>query len=360
MTLSLDIKKRLGNFNLDVSFECGSGVTALFGKSGAGKSSIVQMLAGLVDPDEGTIRIDNNLVFDNSSRLNISPENRRIGYVFQDDRLFPHMNVKRNLEFGARRRGSEAPNTLHLQDVVNVLGISGLMERGTHMLSGGERQRVSIGRALLSGPRLLLMDEPLASLDIERKSEILPYIQRIHKEFAIPIVYVSHAVEEVLHLADTLILVDDGKISAIGDVEEVINRPHVARIAGGGYISSVVGVRVKTLDANHGLATLAFDGGEFRVPAAGLKVGSNIRIRVRAQDVSIALLKPKNISVLNIFAGNIRSISEREKQQVEVQIRIGGVTLSSQITSRSLKELQLNVGKEVFAMVKGVAIQHSL
>ena len=356
MSLTVDIRKNLGAFTVDAGFEAGNGITTLFGKSGAGKTSIVQMLSGLMTPDTGKIVLNGKTLFDSASRLQVPAQDRQIGYVFQDARLFPHMNVRRNLEYGTRRRKKQGTDTPKFDDVIAVLGIEQLLDRQTHQLSGGERQRVAIGRALLSSPRLLLMDEPLAALDAERKWEIIPFIQSTQREFGIPAIYVSHAVEEVLQLADKMVLLVDGGVAASGPVEDVMNRPDLIRVTGAGDPGTVIPVWVKDEGVDAGIARLSFAGGEFRVVATGLEKGTRLRLRVRARDVSLATSRPKNVSVLNVFEGRVTSVSDDDRPQAEVSIDVGGATIWSQITRRSLHELEIEPGSNVFAMVKAVAI----
>lgn len=356
MTVSVNIRKSLGALTIDAWFESAGGVTALFGKSGAGKTSIVQMLAGLMTPDNGQIAIDGTPVYDSATGLNMAPEHRRIGYVFQDARLFPHMNVRRNLEYGRRRNRKGDGNGAGFDDVVDVLAIAPLLDRQPHLLSGGEKQRVALGRALLSAPRLLLMDEPLAALDAERKWEVLPFIDRIQRDFGTPIVYVSHSIEEILQIADTMVLIANGGVSAAGPVEDVLNRPDLLRAAGDGNAGSVISVHATDIDTAYGIATLAFAGGEFRVTAPDLTVGESLRIRVRARDVSLATQRPENVSVLNVFEGTVSSISNTQGPQLDVSVDVGGAVIWSQITRRSRDDLALEPGVKVFAMVKAVAI----
>lgn len=359
MTVSVDIRKLLGAFALDAWFQCDAGVTALFGKSGAGKTSIIQMIAGLTTPDNGSITIDGEAVYDSSTKLDISPENRQVGYVFQDARLFPHMNVRRNLEYGSRRNRRAKDRKPAFDDVVDVLALAPLLDRQPHRLSGGERQRVAIGRALLSAPRLLLMDEPLASLDTERKMEILPFIDRVHRDFGTPVIYVSHSVDEILQLADDMVLIVNGGVAAAGPVEEVMNKPDLVRAAGDGNAGSVIPVWVDRCEPAYGIAVLAFVGGEFQVTAPGLREGDNLRIRVRARDVSLATSRPENVSVLNVFEGTVMTVNGLEHPQSDVAVDVGGATIWSQITRKSLDDLGIQPGSKVFAMVKAVAIDRT-
>ena len=354
MTVEVDIRKALGDFAVDARFRTEAGVTALFGRSGAGKTSIVQMISGLLAPDAGRISVAGDILFDAARGIDVAPERRRIGCVFQDARLFPHMTVRRNLEFGARRL--KRPGGFGIDPVVDVLGIERLLERRPHALSGGERQRVAIGRALLAAPRLLLMDEPLASLDVERKQEIIPFIDRVRRRFAVPIVYVSHAVDEILQLADEMVLVEGGAVAASGSVEDVLNRPQLARIVGNGDAGTVIPVTVSDPDDGYGIATLSFAGGAFRIASPELGDGDRLRIRVRARDVSLALARPQDVSVLNIFEGRVAEIAGGDRPQVDVSVQVGSVLLWSRLTRRSLHDLSLVPGKRVYAMVKAVAI----
>ncbi|MEE2996820.1 MAG: molybdenum ABC transporter ATP-binding protein [Pseudomonadota bacterium] len=355
MSLSVDLRTSLGAFTVNAQFDSSGSTTALFGKSGAGKTSIVQMIAGLIRPQIGRIIIGEHTVFDNARNIDIPAHQRRVGYVFQDARLFPHMSVRRNLDYGHRRRGG-GDFSPTFDDVVDVLAIAPLLDRRTHLLSGGECQRVAIGRALLSGPRVLLMDEPLASLDETLKAEIIPFIVQVQEEFRLPIVYVSHSVNEVLKLADTMVLLADGAVAAVGAVEEVMNRPDLVRITDTGDAGTVIPVRVTATDDTFGIATVTFKGGEFLVPITGLQTGGSLRLHVRARDVSLALKKPENVSVLNIFEGTVTSVSNNNQPQMDISIDVGGTIIWSQITQKSVLDLKIAPGRRVFAMVKAVAI----
>ena len=247
--ISIDILHRLGSFTLAAKFDTSSrGITAIFGRSGAGKTSIVNVLAGLLQPHSGRIEIDGHVLLDTKKQINVPPEKRRLGYVFQESRLFPHYSVRRNLTYGMRRT-PEAERRVDFDDVVGVLGIEALLDRKPRSLSGGERQRVALGRALLASPNLLLMDEPLASLDALRKQEILPFIERLRDHFDIPIVYVSHDMDEIIRLADTLILIDEGRVAAIGSVEDLTSRldlrPLTGRYEAGSVIAAEVAARLQ-------------------------------------------------------------------------------------------------------------------
>ena len=357
--IEIDVSRRLGEFRIEVDIAVeATGITALFGQSGAGKTALVDMLAGLSRPDRGRIAIDDQVLFDAARRIDVPPERRRIGYVFQEDRLFPHMSVRANLEYGARRAPA-SERRISLDQVVDVLDVRALLERRPRRLSGGEKQRISIGRALLANPRLLLMDEPLASLDGKRKNEILPFIERLSDEFAVPIIYVSHSAEEIVRLADTLVLLSDGRVAAVGAVEELMSRLDLRPLTGRYEAGSVIAARVSGKDATFGLAHLAFPGGVLRVPLSGLALGRDVRIRVRARDVTLSSVRPVGLSTLNIFEGTVMEIGGDAEPGPLVDVRVDiGVPLWARITRRALHDLGLAPGKPVHALIKAVAIDH--
>ena len=357
--IEIDVSRRLGAFKLDVAFSTDtSGITALFGRSGAGKTCIVNMLAGLLKPERGRIAVNGQVLFDSAKAIDMPPERRRLGYVFQESRLFPHLNVRGNLEYGMKlvpRR----ERRITFDEVVEVLGIGALLTRRAHRLSGGEKQRVAIGRALLTSPRLLLMDEPLASLDGPRKNEILPFIERLSERFAVPIVYVTHAMDEIIRLADTLVLVSDGTVAATGAVEDLTSRLDLRPLTGRYEAGSVIATRIAGHDERYGLTRLEFPGGGFSVPRVALPEGATIRVRVRARDVALALSRPEDTSFANVFEGTVTEIGDRVEDQsgAQVDIRLDiGVPLWSRITRRSMDELGIALGSKVFALVKGTSI----
>lgn len=357
--IEIDVARRLGRFELDVKISTESvGVTALFGQSGAGKTSVVNMLAGLLRPDRGSIVIDGQALFDSERGIDLPPEKRRIGYVFQEDRLFPHLSVRGNLEYGFKRAPADE-RRVSLDQVAEVLDISDMLSRRPATLSGGEKQRVAIGRALLASPRLLLMDEPLASLDSARKNEILPFIDRLAGEFRIPIVYVSHSAEEIVRLADTLVLMSDGTVAAIGPVESLMSRLDLRPLTGRYEAGAVIAGRISGSDPEFGLTHLAFPGGVLRVPLAELEDGAEVRVRIRARDVTIARDEPVGVSTLNVFAGTIEEMDNVSARSALVDLRVDiGVPLWARVTRRALHDLDLGIGDRVYAMIKAVAIDH--
>ncbi len=366
-SLKVQIRHRLSGLNIEASFDNdGGGITAIYGRSGAGKTTLINIIAGLVRPDHGSVVLGDKVLFDDATNIDLAPEHRRIGYVFQQDRLFPHLNVRANLDYGQRRRRA-GDNAIRFDDVVGMLGIADLLERRTHHLSGGERQRIAIGRALLSGPELLVMDEPLANLDVERRAEILPYIEQLRDSLGLAIIYVSHATEEVIRLADTVVLMADGKTVASGPVEEVMSRLDLRPLTGRYEAGAVLPVTVAGHDSADGLSRLDFAGGTMIVPAVELSPGQELRIRVRARDVALALDAPSGISILNVFAGRVLEIEEAGTAQMDVLLDIAAdqsaapCRLWARITKRSTREMGLVPGTAVHAMIKAVAIdRHSL
>ncbi|HEV3176608.1 MAG TPA: molybdenum ABC transporter ATP-binding protein [Stellaceae bacterium] len=358
--IEVDVQKRLGAFELAAQFTAPStGITALFGRSGAGKTTLVNALAGLIRPDRGRIAIDDEILFSAADGIDRPPERRRLGYVFQEGRLFPHYSVRGNLGYGMPR-GQPRDPTLSFEAVVELLRLEPLLRRRPHDLSGGEKQRAAIGRALLADPRLLLMDEPLASLDLAHRAEILPFIEELRDRLHIPIVYVSHAMEEVVRLADTLVLMSEGRVAAVGTVEDLTSRLDLRPLTGRFEAGAVIRASVAGSDLVFGLTELSFPGGRLRVPHLGLPLGTPVRARIRARDVALALEHPQGLSILNVFAGRVVEIAADQGPMVDVRVDIGKpdrpVVLWARITRRSTHDLRLEVGKSLHALVKSVAL----
>ena len=353
--LSVNITKAFGSFRLETQFEVEEGsITAIFGKSGAGKTSTINAIAGLTRPDVGVIQIGNTTLFDQNLKINLPIYKRQIGYVFQDDRLFPHMTVRNNLIYGTPKNRDVA-NSLNLTDITGLLELAPLLERRPRSLSGGEKQRVAIGRALLSNPKLLLMDEPLASIDVQHRFEILPFIRRVREKTGITIIYVTHALEEVIFIADQIILLSEGQVTAQGTVEEIMSRldlhPMTSRFDAGAVISATY----SGYDREFDLGELSFDGGTLRIAGLNAEIGIHLRAHIRARDVSLMLDKPKDTSVLNVFKGELIEIRHEEGPQLDLLINIG-TPLIARITRKSLNDLNLDIGSKVYAMIKAVAI----
>jgi molybdate transport system ATP-binding protein len=352
--IEVDIAQQLGGFQLDVSFSAEAPIVGLFGRSGSGKTSVVNAIAGITRPAEGAIRVGGVTLFDEAGGVNLRPEERRVGYVFQDSLLFPHLSVESNLLYGQRLRDA-SERFIEAGKVIELMGLEALLKRKPDGLSGGEKQRVAIGRALLAQPRILLMDEPLASLDVPRKAEILAYIERLRDELGIPIVYVSHSVPEITRLADTVVVLSEGTCLAAGDVEDVMGRLELKPVTGRYEAGSLLETRVEAHDSAHQLTRLVFDGGELLVPLLDAAVGDRVRARLRARDVSIALRRPSEISILNILSGTVTSLDAEAGPIVDVQLAIGASTLIARITRRSLEELHIHRGQEIYALVKAVS-----
>ena len=353
MTLSVDVRHRLGAFALEAAFQSSGRLTALFGTSGSGKTSLVNLIGGLIRPQAGRIEIDGRVLVDTDRRIFVPKHRRNVGYVFQDARLFPHMTVSQNLRYG-RFFTAPAGRYADMDGVVNLLGIRPLLDRKPNLLSGGEKQRVAIGRALLASPKLLLMDEPLASLDDARKAEIMPYLERLRDESKVPIVYVSHSVAEVARLATEIVVLSAGKVTASGPTNDILQRldllPEDERHEGG----SVVIAEVVRHEAEAGLSVLRSAAGEWRLTRVALPVGTRLRLRVRARDVMIATERPQGLSALNILPGTIIGISPAGRDDAVIMLDCNGDPLAARITRHSVAVLGPEVGRPAFAVVKAV------
>lgn len=352
--IDVDIEQQLGAFHLAARFAADAPVVGLFGRSGAGKSTVINAIAGIVKPLRGHIRINGNILFDAAKGIDLPPEKRRVGYVFQDACLFPHLDVEANLLYGQRLR-SAVERFIEPARVIDLLGLQGLLRRRPQTLSGGEKQRVAIGRALLAQPRILLMDEPLAALDIPRKTEILDYIERLRDGLRIPIIYVSHSVPEITRLADTVVVLSEGKCLAVGDVDAVMGRLDLRPATGRYEAGSLLDTRVSAHDSEYQLTTLSFDGGELFVPRLETAIGERVRARIRARDVSLALERPANISILNILPVAVFAIADETGPVVEIQLRAGTAVLSARITRRSVQQLGIHAGQPLYALIKAVS-----
>ena len=354
MTLIVEAKQKLGAFSLDAAFTSERGVTALFGRSGSGKTAMIRIIAGLARPDAGRVALDGEALTDTATGIFIPKHRRRFGYVFQEARLFPHLSVRANLSYGrwfaARTAGSES-----FDRIVDLLGIETLLARSPAKLSGGEKQRVAIGRALLSSPRLLLMDEPLAALDEARKAEILPYLERLRDETDIPIVYVSHSIAEVARLANQVVVMRDGKVEATGPAIDILSRPSAAseRREAGALLEGTV----ESFDALHRLSTIALKSCQLHIPGAALAPGKSVRIRIPSRDVMLATARPEGLSALNILEARIEAMSSTEDGTVEIRLDCGGDIILSRITTLSCERLDLRLGRAVFAVIKTVALE---
>jgi molybdate transport system ATP-binding protein len=352
MTVSVDISHRLGAFSLDACFETTDGLVALLGRSGSGKTSIINTIAGLINPDRGRVTVDDVVLIDTARRIFVPPHRRRIGYVFQEGRLFPHLTVRQNLLYGRWFAPRDVGGDF--DGVVELLGIEGLLERRPARLSGGEKQRVAIGRALLAKPRLLLMDEPLASLDEARKAEILPYIERLRDQARVPIIYVSHSIAEVARLASTVVLVSDGKVAAVGPTAQVMHRLDLFPLTG--RAGALIEATVERHDEQFGLTELRSLAGLWKLPRLDVPIGVRLRLRVRARDVMIARSAPSDLSALNVLSGRVSDIGSPHGAIVEVRLDCAGDVLIARLTRYSVQRLSLAPGTRVYALIKSVAL----
>jgi len=356
-TLSLDVALDRPGFALRVALDLTlTGITALFGPSGSGKTTLLRIISGLEEEAGGTVAFDGEHWQSGGNRV---PTHRRhVGYVFQDGRLFPHLTVAQNLEFAHRRSTVGARPTIDLEDAVEALDLAPLLARRTPSLSGGEQQRVAIARALLRSPRLLLMDEPLSSLDVKRKREILPHIEALPEIFGVPVLYVTHNLDEVARLARDVVLLAEGRVAAYGNVAEVFERTDLGSLMGGLEAGVVLRARVASHDG--GVATLLVGSQQLRVPMATAEVGTTRPIRIHARDVAIATVRPEKLSIRNVLFGSILLIEKGSNMNVELLLEVDGEHLRARITQDALEELELSVGRKVFALIKSVALESSL
>jgi molybdate transport system ATP-binding protein len=361
MSLEVAVEKPLESFVLDVAFNAPTpGVVALFGPSGCGKSTTINIIAGLLAPDRGTISLDGDVLLDTPRQVAVAAERRGIGYVFQDARLFPHLNVASNLRY-AERRARQAPY-VSFERVLSLLDLEPLLSRRTHRLSGGERQRVAIGRALLSQPRLLLLDEPLAALDRERREEVLPYLEILRDELSIPMIYVSHQFDEVLRLATHIVLMQSGTVAAEGNITQMSLDPKLRALLGPDAVGAILEGTVIGEDAGSGLTRVRVGGGEIRVEAARLAAGTRLRVQLLARDVIVSTRVPQYLSVRNSLQGFVTAIEEDGGGEGGgsdlVSIDIGaGASILARVTRAATRELALAKGVPAWALVKAVSLR---
>ena len=353
---SVVASKRRGTFDLDAKFESPTpGVVALFGRSGSGKSTLVHVVAGLLDADAGRIMIDGRCLLDTETGVNVPPQRRRIGVVFQDSRLFPHLRVGGNLNYGRKR--AAAPFFVKFDEVADLLGLAPLMERRTHQLSGGEAKRVAIGRALLSQPSLLLLDEPLSGLDVSRRGELLPYLERLRDELAVPMAYVSHDFDEVLRLATHLVLLDRGRTVAQGDLTTMSLNSDLRAIIGADAVGAIVEGRVLGTDAQSGLTRVQVGRNHLELESPGAVAGSTLRVQLLARDLIVATSAPRGVSVRNVLEGTVRDVAADLGGSDLITIDIGAALIIARITHAATRELQLAPGRGAWVLVKAVSLR---
>lgn len=342
------------DFCLDVDLSLpGSGVSVLFGHSGSGKTSLLRCIAGLQRAEQGYLQVDGQVWQDSQYGLFVPTHKRALGYVFQEANLFPHLSVQDNLQFGLKRSGRR--EAVELPHILELLGIEHLLRRMPANLSGGERQRVAIARALALQPQILLMDEPLAALDFKRKQEILPFLKNLNRELKIPVLYVTHAQQEVAQLADHLVMMEQGKVLASGPLTETLSRLDVPT-ALDRDAAMVWPVEVTGHEAEYHMTEVAFDGGNICMPMLNVSVGTPLRLQIYARDVSITLQRPEATSILNVLPAIVTELADDDSGHVVVQLRLGNQPLLAHITQKSAKLLGLQNGMAVFVQIKGTSI----
>lgn len=350
--LKIDARKKLAEFEWHGQLEIRPGVTALFGQSGAGKTSLVNMVAGLLTPDEGEIAIGGTCMFSSRKGVNLRPEQRPVGVVFQDGRLFPHLSVRNNLQYGRRRSARPAPA---LEEVIELLELEALLGRRPMSLSGGEQQRVAIGRALLTAPDVLLLDEPLAGLDGERRGEVLGFLERLKRDSDRIIVYVTHRMEEVVRLADRLVLIDRGLVRSAGGLQDLLGRPELQAVIGLRTAGALLRCRIEQIDDGDGLSRLSCSGHTLLLPRLDLPRDADVVLQVRAGDVSLSLEPPRRSSVLNVMSGTVERVVQEDGALADVVVDVGQ-TLWARVTRRSVRELRLSPGVGVYATIKAASL----
>ncbi|MGH8442119.1 MAG: molybdenum ABC transporter ATP-binding protein [Nevskiaceae bacterium] len=352
IAIRADLRLARAAFALELKFTAPArGITGILGHSGSGKTTLLRCIAGLESECRGTVAM-NGATWQDATRF-VPPHRRAIGFVFQDARLFPHLTVRRNLEYGMRRG---AGGGVGFDEAVDLLGLAPLLARKPDGLSAGEAQRVAIGRALLRAPSVILMDEPLANIDPGRRREVLPFLERLHGLLTIPILYVSHSIDEVVRLCDHLVLMRDGRVEGAGPLQEVIGQAGPL----GEEFGSVLRGTVHAIDAGYELTEIDTSAGRLLVPGRHGGPGRQVRLRIQARDVSITLARSTDSSILNVLPARVEAIAPRDGGQVDVQLRAGGAMLWSRISRRSCDQLGLVPGRECHAQIKGVAVRGDL
>lgn len=370
-TLAIDIRLARGDFRLRFDAELQlEGITAVFGPSGAGKTSLLRVIAGLEKEAEGRVALGGELWQDTDGNVMAPAHTRQLGYVFQDARLFPHLSVEGNLLFaaerarkghggnGGREEGARIASETTMSAVVKALDLKELLRRKPDTLSGGETQRVAMGRALLTAPRIMLLDEPLSALDLRRKAEIIPYVERLAGDFGVPVLYVTHNVDEVARLASSMVLLAEGRLAAMGGVAETLERvelwPITGRLEAGSVLEAIAG------ETHGGMTSLDVAGEAMRVPAIGVSAGTQVHLRVQARDVAVACERPERLSIRNVLPASLASIQFGEAPFVELLLDVHGQHLRSRVTREAVEDLGLREGQPVFALIKSVAFEGRL
>ncbi|MEM8665781.1 MAG: molybdenum ABC transporter ATP-binding protein [Pseudomonadota bacterium] len=354
--ISVSIAHRFGRFALEVGFEAPAGVTALFGRSGAGKTTVLSAVAGLLTPHSGHIEVDGHALFDARKGIDVPAYRRRIGLVFQDGRLFPHMSVSGNLGFAERFAQDRRAARAERERLVELLGLGPILPRRPALLSGGEKQRVAVARALLQRPAALLLDEPLAALDEPRKAEILPYLERLADGTGIPILYVSHALNEVARLADRIVLMRDGRTVAAGALSEVLSDAEAATVLGPREAGALMDGTVLSHDIADGLTMVRLDAGVLSLPTIAAPPETRVRVRVRASDVILSLNVPEGLTTRNVLPATVETLVRGEGPGALAALRSGSDRLLARVTQREARALDLKPGLPCYAVLKPLAV----
>jgi molybdate transport system ATP-binding protein len=353
--IRLKVGWRRDGFDLDVALDLAlRGITGIFGPSGAGKSTLLRCLAGLERPDSAEFRVGGRVLDDSANGIRIAVHERGIGYVFQEPRLFAHLDVGGNLDYSLkRRRGDGGPGR---DEIVELLQLEPLLRRRIATLSGGEAQRVAIGRALLSAPRLMLMDEPVSALDVERRNDVLPFVERVHAEFDVPILYVSHNIDEIALLCDQLVVMQRGRVIADGPLSRVLERTELP-VLGGAEASAVVRASVDEYDAEYDITRVRIDGGTLWLPGRHAEAHAGLRVRIRANDVSLAADRVPSTSILNVLDASVAAVERESTHSLLVHLDAGGTRLLSRITRKSAERLGIEPGMRLLAQIKAISVR---
>jgi molybdate transport system ATP-binding protein len=355
--LSIRYRLERAQFSLDVDLNLPmQGITGIYGPSGAGKTTLLRCMAGLEASDHGRLIVDGDTWEDSRGSTKLAAHQRQIGYVFQEARLFPHMNVAANLEYGMKRSGGAGDG---FDEVVGLLGLEEFLARMPATLSGGEAQRVAIGRALLRSPRMILMDEPLASLDDARKEEVLPFLERLHTNLKTPLIYVSHNIDEICRLCDQLVVMESGHVVTQGDLQTVLLNAEHAGLSGSEAGAVLIG-RVKAYDEPFDLTQIELAGSTLWIPGRRSSEVTELRIRIRANDVSICLEMPEQTSILNVLKAEVEDIQAEAGASTLVRLRVGTERILARVTRRSVADLRLRPGNLVYAQIKSIAVKDSV
>ncbi|MEZ7813147.1 MAG: molybdenum ABC transporter ATP-binding protein [Paracoccaceae bacterium] len=355
MTLKIELNHDIGALKLQIALEMGGGVTGISGPSGSGKTTLINIISGIIKPQSGRISLRDHVFFDSGRGIFIPPHLRKVGYIFQEPRLFPHLTLRQNLTYGYRFQNRYRSFEKDLDYVIDLLGLEGLLGNRIATLSGGEKQRVAIGRALMTKPDLFLMDEPLSALDYSRRSEILPYLARLHQDSKTPILYVSHAMTEIAQLADDMLVIKEGRVEAFGHLSQLLTDPDLTSVIGLPEMGAVLSGTLIAKDPD-GLCTVTTPAGDVFFSGINSPIGSELRLRLLAQDVMVARQRPSDISALNILPARVMGLSCAQDHSVLVRMEIARGVILARITQRSAKALELAPGSACFAILKSVAV----